>query len=695
MKNITNQIQNKLIELKLQGGGFQSRNMFFTNTIFIFLMLLLVISKGHANTYFVSPKGSDTNQGTSTRPFKTINKASLVAMPGDTILVRQGIYRERVAPVRGGKVGAPIVYMAEPNKAVIIRGSELWSPNWQAKGEGIYAAVPDDKLFNDIQSDYIDDYNPFKVTLSSTPYQREGKREWERGNKLADSTLVYTCGQVFVNGKLYQEVPFFKELKKGTWYYNPESGEIQIHFGDLKPLDQEVEITTRRRIFAPISRGLGYIVVQGFIMEHCGNNYPTNFWSTPQWGQRGALGLEMGHHWVIRKNVIRYAKTFALDAGHVDQNGKSQAAHDNLIELNYILENGSAGILSNSSSNLVIRDNVVMYNNTMNFLGVKRWEQAGIKCHNILNGTIQNNYVADNYLTYGIWLDNKFPHARITRNVLLNNGRAGLFLEMSDYEYDMLLVDNNIIIGNKENPIYIHDASGGTFMHNLIANTENQNKYGQGMIIHQVTERTRTYHHSLYNNLFINNPIVLDINYPSHLGGDQRLDFNVYDVKPTDRVFMINKASNDPSPWSSREFMELVKKEINVKEIKYAKGELKGRIPLTFEQWRTFWKAHGLENDAHSVLKEGSRVKYSRETHELAIDIPYDPKEIGSKNHKLLDFDYFGNEIAQDGKALSGPFQMIQKGKNKFKIWNRLPILEKGELPNPKEFTLYNKDDLY
>ncbi len=676
---------------KSREGVIQSVEITIINTVIFFLMLLSVIYKCQANTYFVSPKGYDTNQGTSIKPFKTINKASYVAVPGDTILVREGIYRERVAPVRGGKAGAPIVYMAEPNKTVIIRGSELWSPNWQSKGEGIYAAVPDDKLFNDIQSDYIDDHNPFKVTLSSTPYQREGKREWERGNKLADSTMVYTCGQVFVNGKLYKEVPFFKELQNNTWHYNPDSGEIQIYFGNLKPEEQEVEITTRRRVFAPTTRGLGYIVVEGFIMEHCGNNYPTNFWNTPQWGQRGALGLEMGHHWVIRKNVIRYAKAFALDAGHVDQNGEAQAAHNNLIELNYILENGSAGILSNSSSNLVIRDNVVMYNNTMHFLGTKRWEQAGIKCHNILNGIIQNNYVADNYLTYGIWLDNKFPNTRITRNMLLNNGRAGLFLEMSDYEYDMLFVDNNIIIGNKENPIYIHDASGATFMHNLIANTKSQNKYGQGVLIHQVGERTRTYHHSFYNNLFINNPIELDIDYPSHLGGDQRLDFNVYEAKPRDRVFMINKASNKPSPWSDTEFMALVKKEIKAKKLNYAKGELHGRIPLTFEQWRTFWRAHDLANDTHSVLKEGSSAEYSSATHELELDIPYDPKAIGSKNHELIDFDYLGKDIAQDGKALPGPFQMLKKGKNKFKIWDGLPILEKGELPNPIEFTSYNR----
>lgn len=90
-------------------------------------------------------------------------------------------------------------------------------------------------------------------------------------------------------------------------------------------------------------------------------------------------------------------------------------------------------------------------------------------------------------------------------------------------------------------------------------------------------------------------------------------------------------------------------------------------------------------------IGEGSKVQYSIETHELVIDIPYDPKEIGSKNHELIDFDYLGNEIAQDGKALPGPFQILKKGKNKFKIWNGLPILEKGELPNPMEFTSYNQ----
>ena len=121
---------------KSREGVIQSAEVTIINTVIFFLMLHFSNLKCQANTYFVSPKGSDTNQGTSINHSKPLINASYVAMPGDTILVREGIYRERVAPVRGGKAGAPIVYMAEPNKTVIIRGSELWSPNWQSKEKG-------------------------------------------------------------------------------------------------------------------------------------------------------------------------------------------------------------------------------------------------------------------------------------------------------------------------------------------------------------------------------------------------------------------------------------------------------------------------------------------------------------------------------------------------------------------------------
>ena len=49
-------------------------------------------------TYHVSPSGSDRNPGTEDLPFKTIQRAADLAMPGDTVVVHAGEYREWVDP---------------------------------------------------------------------------------------------------------------------------------------------------------------------------------------------------------------------------------------------------------------------------------------------------------------------------------------------------------------------------------------------------------------------------------------------------------------------------------------------------------------------------------------------------------------------------------------------------------------------
>lgn len=647
--------------------------LFFSTCFFLYFTVF-------GRTFYVSPCQGGKQDGTSLLPFGTIQQAAKQAFAGDTVFVMEGIYHERVIPMRSGEPGKPIVFFGEPGKKVVIKGSDIWNPKWSDEGNGVFSAVPDDLLFNDLPSDYPDSHNPFKVNLSSTPYERQGRREVERGWE-GDSTLVYTCGQVFVNGVQYMEVPFKRELKAENWYYEPESEKIYIHFGQLSPAKQEVEISTRRRIFAPVKRGLGYIVVEGFLMEHCGNQYPTNFWKNDIWAQKGALGLQAGHHWVIRRNVIRHTKTFAIDAGHVDLNGQKYEAHDNIIEENYIIENGSAGILSNSSENMIIRDNVLLRNNTMKFWGMKRWEQAAIKCHHAKNGFIHNNYIADNYLTYGIWLDNHFPDSRVSRNVIVNNGKSGIFLEMSDYGFDRLFVDNNIVVGNAQNPIYCHDVSGATIMHNLLANTPRQKTFGQGYFVRQVDPRTKTYHHTLYNNIFAGSFPVLSFNYPSHRGGEQRIDYNVYDVADTARAFCVNAASDDPSPWTNAQFFSLIKEELGSKT-SILKFDNQNFVPLTLSQWQKFWAFHQCKNDENSLLAEGIKVSYDPEKYELTVFVPFDPREAGSKNHAFVDVDFWGETIPQNQQALPGPFQNLKKGINTLVVWDGMCVLTENTLPD-------------
>lgn len=652
--------------------------------LFLLVFPLFLSSK----TIYVSQDGNLKGKGSSKSPFIEINQAVQQAMPGDTILVKEGTYRERVIPIRSGEEGKPIVFLAEEGKKVTIKGSELWSPDWKEYSKGIYYASPDQAMFDDIKEDYVDSHNPFEVLLASTPFQRGGLQEVRRG-WAGDSTIVYTCGQVFVNSQMFKEVAALGELNEtNSWYYNPENKAIYVNFGDQNPKNQSVEITTRRRIFAPSERGLGYITVQGFLMEHCGNQYPTNFWMEPLWAQRGALGFEAGHNWIVRRNIIRFAKANAIDCGYVDSATPLDVeVADNIIEENYIVDNGASGILSNRSLNLIIRNNVIMRNNTLLFEGPKRWEHSGVKCHDARNAYIHNNYIADHYLTDGIWLDNKFQNSRISRNVIVNNENRGIFLEMSDNPFDMILIDNNVIVGNAQNAVYCHDSSGATILHNLIANTPTQGLYGQGLMVRQVKARTKTYHYTVYNNIFAGNLPIIEFNYPSHRSGEQRIDCNIYNSKEGDADFHITSSCEIPRPWTNEEFYEKIQEE--VKSIGPLKESFKDetRVMLTFDQWKYFWASHNCMNDEGSTLNDRIIVNYHPTSQEISIKVGLDPKETKSKNHKLLDVDFFGQAIEQNENATPGPFQSLKEGSNLFKVWKGLPILTANELPN---FTIFN-----
>ena len=85
-----------------------------------------------ATEFFVATGGNDGNPGTAAVPLRTIQHGAELAQPGDTITVRQGVYRERIDPPRGGDSDAErIVYQAAPGEKVEIAGSEPvkdWQP---------------------------------------------------------------------------------------------------------------------------------------------------------------------------------------------------------------------------------------------------------------------------------------------------------------------------------------------------------------------------------------------------------------------------------------------------------------------------------------------------------------------------------------------------------------------------------------
>src|SRR3989338_2472963 len=70
-------------------------NKFLIVGIFIF-GLFGFAHAANAATYYVATNGSDSNSGSLSSPFKTIQKATDTVQPGDKVIVKAGIYYERV-----------------------------------------------------------------------------------------------------------------------------------------------------------------------------------------------------------------------------------------------------------------------------------------------------------------------------------------------------------------------------------------------------------------------------------------------------------------------------------------------------------------------------------------------------------------------------------------------------------------------
>lgn len=106
-------------------------------------------------------------------PFKTIQSAADKAMPGDTITVHAGIYREQVAPPRGGESDAKrITYQAAENEKVIITGSEKIT-DWKKVQGDVWKLV--------IPNSYFGDFNPYAEKVHGDWFNGKG-RSHKRGN---------------------------------------------------------------------------------------------------------------------------------------------------------------------------------------------------------------------------------------------------------------------------------------------------------------------------------------------------------------------------------------------------------------------------------------------------------------------------------------------------------------------------------
>lgn len=89
--------------------------------IVLLTLVVCLSTAASAATYYVATNGSDTTgNGSITTPWATINKASTMVAPGDTVYVRGGIYAQQVAVWTDGSSTARVTYQAYPGELPVI-----------------------------------------------------------------------------------------------------------------------------------------------------------------------------------------------------------------------------------------------------------------------------------------------------------------------------------------------------------------------------------------------------------------------------------------------------------------------------------------------------------------------------------------------------------------------------------------------
>lgn len=150
-------------------------------------------ASGH-RTLHVSPAGDDAHAGTRAQPFRTISAAAALAQPGDTILVHAGVYREWVAPPRGGASDAlRITYAAAPGEKAVITGSDAFK-TWERVAGDTWKLVLPNAAFGK--------FNPYAEKVAGDWFSGEGR--------------IHRRGGVFVNGDGLPEAANLAAVTQGT-----------------------------------------------------------------------------------------------------------------------------------------------------------------------------------------------------------------------------------------------------------------------------------------------------------------------------------------------------------------------------------------------------------------------------------------------------------------------------------------------
>lgn len=118
----------KLIKEDLKNHYLNCVSLAFKNKLSLAVLIIIAhTSSVSSQTFYVSTTGSDSNLGTITSPWATIQHAAEKLEPGQKVYIRSGEYLEYVTFSKSGTAKNPITFEAYPGEKAVIDGRNLQS----------------------------------------------------------------------------------------------------------------------------------------------------------------------------------------------------------------------------------------------------------------------------------------------------------------------------------------------------------------------------------------------------------------------------------------------------------------------------------------------------------------------------------------------------------------------------------------
>jgi Right handed beta helix region len=366
-------------------------------TLLLSLQLLALTSMaGYGATYIVAQRdpGSDDNgPGNHERPWKTISKAARSVVAGDTVLIREGIYREQVTVTNSGTADAPIRFEAAPESSgVLITGADKLT-GWKR--------LSDSKAIFELKW-------PHRF-IAWSKHMTHPDDEYHR--------LIGRCEQVAIEQYLLRQVLEPDQLAPGTFFVDVSNLVLRVWDAGSRDISKlYCEASTRQELFRIEG---AHVQVRGLHFRYAANM-----------AQHGAVVLG-GAHDVLEDCVLE----------DMNSSGATFVAPDQIVRRCVFRDNGQIGFGANGAHRLRFTECLVENNNTKGF--DRGWEAGGDKLVLCRDVVLERSRFVRNHGN-GIWFDIGNEHCTVQDCFIADNEDSGIFCEISFG----LQAHDNVITGN-------------------------------------------------------------------------------------------------------------------------------------------------------------------------------------------------------------------------------------------------------